>query len=80
MIRGTEVRQQHPLTQDTEVRQQHPLTQDTGVCQQHPLILYSNGVSSTTATSTHSPSHLIERYQKMSMQPLAEGKLRYART
>ena len=38
------------------------------------------GGLSTTATSTHSPSHLVERYQKMSMHPLAEGKLRYART
>ena len=36
--------------------------------------------SSTAATSTGSPSHLVERYQKMSMQPHAEGKLRYART
>ena len=35
---------------------------------------------STAATSTHSPSHLVESYQKMSMHPLAEGKLRYART
>ena len=35
--------------------------------------------SSTAATSTHSTSHLVERYQKMSMPPLAEGKLRYAR-
>ena len=33
---------------------------------------------STAATSTHSSSHLVERYQKMSMPPLAEGKLRYA--
>ena len=36
------------------------------------------GGSSTAATSTHSPSHLIERYQKMSMHPHGEGKLRYA--
>ena len=34
------------------------------------------GGSSTAATSTHSPSHLIERYQKMSMHPLGEGELR----
>ena len=33
--------------------------------------------SSTAATSTHSTSHLVERYQKMSMHPHAEGKLRY---
>ena len=32
--------------------------------------------SSTAATSTGSPSHLVERYQKMSMPPLAEGRLR----
>ena len=38
------------------------------------------GGSSTAATSTRSTSHLVERYQKMSMHPLAEGKLRYART
>ena len=38
------------------------------------------GGSSTAATSTHSSSHLVERYQKMSMHPLAEGKLRYAKT
>ena len=38
------------------------------------------GSSSTAATSTHSTSHLVEHYQKMSMPPLAEGKLRYART
>ena len=38
------------------------------------------GGLSTAATSTCFPSHLIERYQKMSMPPLAEGKLRYART
>ena len=38
------------------------------------------GGSSTAATSTHSTSHLVERYQKTSMHPLAEGKLRYART
>ena len=31
---------------------------------------------STTATSTHSTSHLVERL----MHPHAEGKLRYART
>ena len=36
--------------------------------------------SSTGATSTHSTSHLVEHYQKSSMHPLAEGKLRYART
>ena len=36
--------------------------------------------SSTVATSTCSTSHLVESYQKMSMHPLAEGKLRYART
>ena len=35
------------------------------------------GGSSTAATSTRSPSHLVERYQKMSMHPLAEGKLGY---
>ena len=34
--------------------------------------------SSTAATSTGSPSHLVERYQKMSMPPLAEGRLRCA--
>ena len=34
--------------------------------------------SSIAATSTHSSSHLVERYQKMSMHSLAEGKLRYA--
>ncbi len=28
-------------------------------------------------SSTQSTSHLVERYQKMSMHPLAEGKLRY---
>ena len=39
-----------------------------------------NEVSSTVAISTRSPSHLIERYQRMSMHPHAEGKLRYART
>ena len=33
---------------------------------------------STAATSTGSLSHLVERYQKMSMPPLAEGKLRCA--
>ena len=38
------------------------------------------GGSSTAATSTHSTSHLVECYQKMSMPPLAEGKLRCART
>ena len=38
------------------------------------------GGSSTAATSTRSTSHLVERYQKMSMHPHAEGKLRYART
>ena len=38
------------------------------------------GSSSTAATSTHSTSHLVEGYQKMSMHPLAEGKLRCART
>ena len=36
--------------------------------------------SSTAATSTCSTSHLVEHYQKSSMHPLAEGKLRYART
>ena len=36
--------------------------------------------SSTATTSTHSTSHLVEHYEKMSMHPLAEGKLRYART
>ena len=35
------------------------------------------GGSSTAATSTHSTS-LVECYQKMSMHPLAEGKLKYA--
>ena len=35
---------------------------------------------SRAATSTHSTSHLVKRYQKMSMHPLAEGKLRYGRT
>ena len=35
---------------------------------------------STAATSTGSLSHLVESYQKMSMHPLAEGKLRCART
>ena len=34
--------------------------------------------SSTAATSTGSTSHLVERYQKMSMPPRAEGKLRCA--
>ena len=34
--------------------------------------------SSTAATSTRSPSHLVERYQKMSTHPDAEGKLRCA--
>ena len=38
------------------------------------------GGSSTAATSTHSTSHLVERYQKISMHPHAEGELRYART
>ena len=33
------------------------------------------GGSSTTASSTHSTSHLVERYQKMSMHPHVEGKL-----
>ena len=37
------------------------------------------GGSSTAATSTRSPLHLVERYQKMSMHPHAAGKLRYAR-
>ena len=36
------------------------------------------GGSSTAATSTHSTSNLVERYQKMSMPPRAEGKLRYS--
>ena len=36
--------------------------------------------SSTAATSTRSLSRLVESYQKMSMQPHAESKLRYART
>ena len=36
--------------------------------------------SSTVATSTHFTSHLVESCQKMSMHPLAEGKLRYAKT
>ena len=36
--------------------------------------------SSTAATSTRSPSHLVERYRKMSTHPRAEGKLRCART
>ena len=35
------------------------------------------GGSSTAATSTLSTSHLVERYQNMSMPPLAEGKFRY---
>ena len=35
--------------------------------------------SSTAAHFTRSTSHLVER-QKMSMHPLAEGMLRYART
>ena len=35
------------------------------------------GSSSTAAISTHSTSHLVERYQKMLVHPLAEGKLRY---
>ena len=33
---------------------------------------------STAATATHSSSHLVKRYQKVSMHPHAEGKLRYA--
>ena len=33
---------------------------------------------STAATATHSSSHLVKRYQKVSMPPRAEGKLRYA--
>ena len=37
---------------------------------------FGYGGSSTAATSTHSTSHLVEHYQKMSMPPLAEGKLR----
>ena len=41
---------------------------------------FGYGGSSTAATSTHSTSNLVERYQKMLMHPLAEGKLRYART
>ena len=41
---------------------------------------FGYGGFSTAATSTHSPSHLVERYQKMSMHPHAEGKLGYART
>ena len=41
---------------------------------------FGYGGSSTAATSTHSTSHLVERYQKMSMHPHAEGKLRCART
>ena len=36
--------------------------------------------SSTAATSSCSTSNLVERYQKMSMHPHAEGKLRCART
>ena len=36
------------------------------------------GGLSTAATSTRSPTHLVERYLKMSMHPHAEGKLRYA--
>ena len=35
---------------------------------------------STAAISNRSPSHLVERYQKMPMHPHDEGKLRYART
>ena len=38
------------------------------------------GGLSTAATSSRSTSHLVEHYLKMSMPPLAEGKLRYART
>ena len=34
--------------------------------------------SSTAATSTRSPSHLVEHYQKMSTHPRPEGKLRCA--
>ena len=41
---------------------------------------FGYGGSSTAATSTHSTSHLVERYQKASMHPHAEGKLRCART
>ena len=41
---------------------------------------FGYGGFSTAATTTHAPSHLIERYQKMSMPPLAEGKLGYAKT
>ena len=33
--------------------------------------------SSTVGTSTRSQSHLVESYQKMSMHPHAEGKLKY---
>ena len=36
------------------------------------------GGSSTATTSIRSTSHLVECYQKMSMHPLAEGKLKYA--
>ena len=36
------------------------------------------GDLSTAATSTRSFSHLVERYQKMSMHLHDEGKLRYA--
>ena len=36
------------------------------------------GGLSTAATSTHSTSHLEECYQKTSIYPHAEGKLRYA--
>ena len=31
--------------------------------------------SSTAATSTHSTSHLVERYQKMTTRPRNEGEL-----
>ena len=33
------------------------------------------GGSSTAATSAHSTSHLVEHYQKMTLQPHDEGKL-----
>ena len=40
--------------------------------------LGNSRVPSSDSTSTRSPSHLVERYQKMSMHPHVEGKLRCA--
>ena len=35
-------------------------------------------MSSIVATFKHCTSHMVERYQKMSMHPDAESKFRYA--